>query len=71
MLLAPIRRAERFSDLSPSEVSDLFQAVHKVSSVIEGQFGGTALTVAIQDGADAGQTVTVRHDCVFETCAVE
>ncbi|ELU15893.1 hypothetical protein CAPTEDRAFT_196003 [Capitella teleta] len=61
VLLAPIRRAERFSDLSPSEVSDLFQAVHKVSSVIEGQFGGTALTVAIQDGADAGQTVTHCH----------
>jgi bis(5'-adenosyl)-triphosphatase len=66
VLLTPIRPAERFADLNPSELSDLFQAVHKVSSVIERHFGGTSLTIAVQDGPDSGQTVMVG----IESCCV-
>ncbi len=62
MLVASVRPAERFSDLSPAEVSDLFLSAQRVSGGVAKHFGGAAaVTVAMQDGADAGQTVKVRQ----------
>ena len=59
MLVSPLRPAERFSDLTQAEIADLFTTVQKVSNVIQRKYGGTSLTVAVQDGPDAGQTVKV------------
>jgi len=50
----------RFDDLDPAEVNDLFSTTKVVSKVIEKHFKGTSLTINIQDGPEAGQTVTVR-----------
>lgn len=61
VLVCPLRPAERFRDLWPEEVSDLFNTVQRVSNVVETHFGGTSLTISIQDGPDAGQTVSHVH----------
>ncbi|CAC5404188.1 NIT1 [Mytilus coruscus] len=58
---ASLRPAERLCDLSPTEISDLFNTVQTVSNVIKKHFNGTSLTVAVQDGKDAGQTVMHVH----------
>ncbi|GAB5568194.1 bis(5'-adenosyl)-triphosphatase isoform X8 [Prionailurus iriomotensis] len=50
-------RMERFRDLRPDEVADLFQATQRVGMVVEKHFQGTSLTFSIQDGPEAGQTV--------------
>ncbi|VDI18572.1 bis(5'-adenosyl)-triphosphatase [Mytilus galloprovincialis] len=61
VLVAPLRPAERLCDLSPTEISDVFNTVQTVSNVIKKHFNGTSLTVAVQDGKDAGQTVKHFH----------
>ncbi|XP_063724259.1 bis(5'-adenosyl)-triphosphatase-like [Symsagittifera roscoffensis] len=61
VLVASDREAKRFNDLSPEEVSDLFKLVHRISPIIQKVFNATALTIAIQDGAAAGQTVEHVH----------
>ncbi|RUS82983.1 hypothetical protein EGW08_009268 [Elysia chlorotica] len=60
-LVVPLRPAVHLTDLSPAEVTDLFLTVQRVSSVVNGHFGATSSTVAIQDGPDAGQTVKHVH----------
>ncbi|XP_067854929.1 bis(5'-adenosyl)-triphosphatase isoform X2 [Heptranchias perlo] len=48
VLVCPIRPAERFRDLQPEEVTDLFQTSQKVAKVVEQHFKVTSLTIAIQ-----------------------
>lgn len=50
-----------FTDLSPEEVADLWHTVHKISGPLQQHFGGEAMTLAIQDGVAAGQTVPHVH----------
>ncbi|KAG9483915.1 bis(5'-adenosyl)-triphosphatase [Eleutherodactylus coqui] len=61
VLVCPIRLVKRFKDLMPEEVSDLFSTVQRVSAAVEKHFGGTSLTISIQDGPEAGQTVPHVH----------
>ena len=65
MLVASLRPAEHLTDLTQAEVSDLFSMVQRVSAVTQRQFSASAVTVAVQDGADAGQTVKVCTKCVY------
>ncbi len=51
----------RFNDLSAAEVQDLFLTVQRVSRMVERVFSASALNIAIQDGADAGQSVPHVH----------
>ncbi|NWU63575.1 FHIT triphosphatase, partial [Pterocles burchelli] len=60
-LVCPLRPVERFRDLCPEEVADLFRTVQRVGNVVEKHFCGTSLTVSIQDGPEAGQTVKHVH----------
>ncbi|XP_044879330.1 bis(5'-adenosyl)-triphosphatase isoform X2 [Mauremys mutica] len=63
VLVCPLRPVERFRDLRPEEVIDLFQTTQMVGNVVEKHFCGTSLTISIQDGPEAGQTVKLeRHD---------
>ncbi|XP_031423384.1 bis(5'-adenosyl)-triphosphatase isoform X2 [Clupea harengus] len=63
VLVCPLRPVERFRDLSPDEVADLFSTTQRVANVVEQHFCGTSLTIAIQDGPEAGQTVKLqKHD---------
>ena len=51
----------RLSDLTPDEVADLFQCAHRIVPILEKVHSSTALTLAVQDGRDAGQTVEHVH----------
>ncbi|XP_018589665.1 bis(5'-adenosyl)-triphosphatase [Scleropages formosus] len=61
VLVCPLRVVERLRDLRPEEVSDLFQTTQRVANIVEKHFQATSLTVAIQDGPEAGQTVQHVH----------
>ncbi|KAM9680800.1 bis(5'-adenosyl)-triphosphatase isoform 2-T19 [Dama dama] len=61
VLVCPLRPVERFRDMSPEEVADLFQAAQRVGTVVEKHFQGTSLTFSMQDGPEAGQTVKHVH----------
>jgi len=64
ILVVPHRVAVRFADLRADEVADLYVSVHAIAPRLERHFGGQALTISVQDGAAAGQTVPVRADSV-------
>ncbi|XP_057702229.1 bis(5'-adenosyl)-triphosphatase isoform X1 [Corythoichthys intestinalis] len=61
VLVCPLRQVERFRDLQPDEVTDLFIATQRVATLVEKHFNATSLTIAIQDGPEAGQTVKHVH----------
>ncbi|XP_078065658.1 bis(5'-adenosyl)-triphosphatase isoform X2 [Mustelus asterias] len=61
VLVCPIRPTERFRDLRPEEVTDLFHTSQKVATVVEQHFKVTSLTITVQDGPEAGQTVKHVH----------
>lgn len=61
VLVCPLRQVERFRDLQPDEVSDLFKTTQTIASLVEKHFNATSLTIAIQDGPEAGQTVKHVH----------
>ena len=61
VLVAPLRIVNRFCDLSEDEIADIFLSTQKISTVVEREFKASSLTIAIQDGADAGQTVPHFH----------
>nr|XP_035937350.1 bis(5'-adenosyl)-triphosphatase-like [Halichoerus grypus] len=61
VLVCPLRPVERFGDLRPDEVADLFQATQRVGLVVEKHFQGASLTFSMQDGPEAGQTVKHVH----------
>ncbi|XP_064375172.1 bis(5'-adenosyl)-triphosphatase isoform X1 [Dromaius novaehollandiae] len=61
VLVCPLRPVERFRDLRPEEVADLFRTAQRVGDVVEKHFCGTSLTISIQDGPEAGQTVKHVH----------
>ncbi|XP_077458678.1 bis(5'-adenosyl)-triphosphatase isoform X2 [Stigmatopora argus] len=61
VLVCPLRQVERFRDLQPDEVTDLFSATQRVANLVEKHFNATSLTIAIQDGPEAGQTVKHVH----------
>ncbi|XP_070704956.1 bis(5'-adenosyl)-triphosphatase-like isoform X1 [Pempheris klunzingeri] len=61
VLVCPLRPVERFRDLQPDEVADLFSTTQKVANLVEKNFNATSLTITIQDGPEAGQTVKHVH----------
>ncbi|OAV91853.1 hypothetical protein PTTG_02669 [Puccinia triticina 1-1 BBBD Race 1] len=62
VLVIPKRtEAKRLADLSRDEVADLFGSVQRVGSVMESVHKASSLTVAIQDGPFAGQSVPHLH----------
>lgn len=55
VLVCPLRVVERFRDLRPDEVADLFTTTQRIANVIEKHFRASSLTIAIQvwwDSAD-------------------
>ncbi|GAB5591208.1 Dinucleoside triphosphate hydrolase [Umbelopsis nana] len=61
--LKPItpRIVPRFADMTTDEASDMILSAQKIGKVIEKEFNGTSLTLAMQDGPQAGQTVPHVH----------
>jgi len=61
VLVCPLRVVEHLSELTQAETADLFLTVQVVSNAVKKCHGVTSLTVAIQDGPEAGQTVKHVH----------
>lgn len=61
VLVATHRVVARFGELTSDEVADLFQCAHRIAPVLQSAFNATALTLALQDGVAAGQTVEHVH----------
>eukprot|EP00793_Prasinoderma_coloniale_P004828 PRCOL_00000589-RA len=61
VLVAPRRVEARFAALRADEVADLWATAQLVGKAVERHYGAEALTLAIQDGAAAGQTVPHVH----------
>lgn len=61
VLVSPIRVVHRFADLNPAEVSDLWGLAQLVGKTLEPHYSAQSLTLAIQDGPAAGQTVPHVH----------
>ena len=61
VLILPRRELPRLADLTPEEQTDFFQSVVIVSQKLESIFNATSLTITIQDGTEAGQTVRHLH----------
>ncbi|XP_071370044.1 bis(5'-adenosyl)-triphosphatase-like, partial [Centroberyx affinis] len=61
VLVCPLRPVERFRDLRPDELADLFSTTQRVGTLVEKHFNATSLTIAMQDGPEAGQTVKHVH----------
>ncbi|KAK9766506.1 Dinucleoside triphosphate hydrolase [Basidiobolus ranarum] len=61
VLVVSKRSVARFTDLTPEEVSDLFVSAQSIGRVVEKEFQGESLSVVVQDGPYAGQTVPHVH----------
>ncbi|KAF8962949.1 hypothetical protein BGZ46_001071 [Entomortierella lignicola] len=61
VLVISRRHVPRFLDLTPEEVSDMFQSSQKIGKIVEKEFRGSSLTIACQDGPEAGQSVPHCH----------
>lgn len=61
MLVCPRREVKRFVDLTPEETSDLWISAQKIGKQLESYHKASSLTLAIQDGPQAGQTVPHVH----------
>ena len=61
VLVISRRPCPRFTWLDEEEVAGLWCAARTVGAALEAHYHGTALTLAIQDGRDAGQSVPHVH----------
>eukprot|EP01117_Protostelium_nocturnum_P003427 TRINITY_DN1444_c0_g4_i1.p1 TRINITY_DN1444_c0_g4~~TRINITY_DN1444_c0_g4_i1.p1 ORF type:complete len:166 (-),score=45.00 TRINITY_DN1444_c0_g4_i1:19-516(-) len=61
LMLIPKRKVERYVDMTPEEVTELFLSSQKVCKVVNQVWNATSLTMAVQDGPDSGQTVKHVH----------
>jgi bis(5'-adenosyl)-triphosphatase len=57
ILVAPLRPVQRLSMLTDAEAADLGITVKRVGRMLERVYKASALTVPLQDGFDAGQSV--------------
>lgn len=61
VLVSPIRPVARLSELTDAETADLFVTVKRVGRMLERVYKASALTIPLQDGFDAGQSVPHVH----------
>jgi len=59
LLVTPVRHVARLADLTVAERQDLFALVGRL--VCEGMAGADGITLGMNDGAAAGQTVPHAH----------
>uniref|UniRef100_A0A915DD01 CN hydrolase domain-containing protein n=1 Tax=Ditylenchus dipsaci TaxID=166011 RepID=A0A915DD01_9BILA len=57
VLIAPIRKVERLTQMTDQETADLFVVAKKVQKGLEGHFKAPAFAVTVQDGLESGQSV--------------
>ncbi|KAK3311820.1 HIT-like domain-containing protein [Apodospora peruviana] len=57
VLVSPRRVVERFTQLTDAEAADLFVTAKRVARTLERVYSASGLTVPLQDGFGAGQSV--------------
>ena len=71
VLVSPRRVVPRLSDLSQDEVVDLFLTVQRVGRMVERVYDASSLNIAMQDGAEAGQSVPHVHTHIIPRKAAD
>ncbi|MCP9266032.1 Nitrilase and fragile histidine triad fusion protein NitFhit [Dirofilaria immitis] len=61
VLICPIRNVKRLTGLNHAETSDLFITAKRIQAMLEDYYKTTSSTVCVQDGPEAGQTVSHLH----------
>uniref|UniRef100_A0A5K3FF06 bis(5'-adenosyl)-triphosphatase n=1 Tax=Mesocestoides corti TaxID=53468 RepID=A0A5K3FF06_MESCO len=61
VLVIPVEVVDRFGSLPDGTIADMYACVKRISEKLCEHFGATSLTISIQDGKDAGQTVPHVH----------
>ncbi|KAH8556721.1 HIT-like domain-containing protein [Umbelopsis sp. PMI_123] len=61
VMVIPRRIVTRFADMTSDEATDMILSAQKIGNVIEKEYDGTSLTLVMQDGPQAGQTVPHVH----------
>ncbi|CAH8540185.1 unnamed protein product [Schistosoma turkestanicum] len=61
ILVCPIACVERFCHLNGAQVADLYITVRQIAERLPECFPSSSLTISIQDGKDAGQSVPHVH----------
>ncbi|GAN05159.1 protein FRAGILE HISTIDINE TRIAD [Mucor ambiguus] len=61
VLVIPKRNTPRLADLDNDETVDLMLSAQKIGNAVEQHYGCSSLTMTIQDGPQAGQTVPHVH----------
>ncbi|KAJ3013875.1 hypothetical protein HKX48_005481 [Thoreauomyces humboldtii] len=61
VLVLARRVVPRFADLTSEEVTDLYASAHAIAKVVEPHYAAESLTITLQDGPQAGQTVPHVH----------
>ncbi|KAF2896634.1 hypothetical protein ILUMI_09537 [Ignelater luminosus] len=61
VLVSTVRQAKRLEDLTAEEVADFFQTAIKAQKAVERANSSTSSTICVQDGKDAGQTISHVH----------
>ncbi|VDP28243.1 unnamed protein product [Schistosoma mattheei] len=61
ILVCPIASVQRFCQLNSAQVADLYMTVRQIAERLAGYFSATSLTISMQDGEDAGQSVSHVH----------
>jgi bis(5'-adenosyl)-triphosphatase len=56
-MVIPRRIIPRFAEMTSDEATDMILSAQRIGKVIEKEFDATSLTMAMQDGPQAGQTV--------------
>ncbi|KAJ3102593.1 hypothetical protein HDU96_009582 [Phlyctochytrium bullatum] len=61
VLVIPRRRVQRYHELTSAEVADLMTSAQAIGKAIEHEFGGESITISVQDGPAAGQSIAHVH----------
>jgi bis(5'-adenosyl)-triphosphatase len=61
VLISPRRPVLRWNDLTPEEVCDIWLFAQEISRQLEAEYRADGFSIAVQDGAVAGQTVPHVH----------
>ncbi|VEL14202.1 unnamed protein product [Protopolystoma xenopodis] len=59
VLVSPLSVLPRFLDLSSGQVADLYLTVRRVAAGLNAHYNAPGLTISLQDGDVAGQSVPV------------
>lgn len=61
ILIIPQRKVARFEELTEAEIVDMYTSAQKIGGMLQNHYQATSLTISMQDGPEAGQSVSHVH----------